>query len=198
MLTNLIKELRWQVINKKPCHLCRKVKRFIWYDKTTKPYVKNVTKGVNYCCRKCVKKQKNKYQWQGENIKVEFGYCHVKENTDKPLWWYNYECNMDGEFGKTLIDCIRITTSYGKPFIISNHCGIGVHKLMNGGWPNYAHFSLDGKFTESHWEMVIRKFDLNGYEQHESNRGKWQEKNFPEEYKQKKSLRASFARSLPR
>ena len=38
------------------------------------------------------------YQWQGENVKVVFGYCTITENKEKPLYWYNYEVAMaEGE-----------------------------------------------------------------------------------------------------
>lgn len=131
---------------------------------------------------------KNNYQWQGEPVKVEFGLSIVKENSEKPLWWYNFECNDSFPKGRAAIPAIRITTNNDYSFILSNHSGIGVHKLINGGWPNYAHFSLpDDGFTKGGFK--ITEFDELEYCRHEADRNKWQKENYPEEYKQVESLR---------
>lgn len=137
-------------------------------------------------------KSKSKYQWQGQPVKVEFGYCYVNENIEKPLYWYNYECSREMD-KRALIGAVRITTEQGK-FCLSNHFGIAVHKLINGGWPGYAHFSLDGETFEE-WPdreksmMEVRKFDLEGYEEHEAKRRTWQKKNYPEEFERSEALR---------
>jgi hypothetical protein len=44
----------------KYCFLCKK-KRLLW-GKSEKKYVINITKGTNYCCLKCVYKQKKTYK----------------------------------------------------------------------------------------------------------------------------------------
>jgi hypothetical protein len=130
-----------------------------------------------------------KYQWQGEPVKVIFGYCLVKENKEKPMWWYNYECRQDGT---AVIPALQITTQNDHSFFISNHYGIGVHKLINGGWPGCTHFSLNGgEFTGRH-TLMYTVFDLDGYEKHEANRRIWQKENHPEEYEKQQKLIDSF------
>lgn len=128
--------------------------------------------------------------WQGEPIKTEFGYCNVSENTDKPLWWYNYECNLDPMIGKVAaIPAIKITYA-DYSFCISNHFGIGYHKLTHGGWPNYSHFSLplDSFVQDHHPEFNIYNFDLEGYENHEAKRRNWQHREFPVEFEKSEQL----------
>jgi len=131
--------------------------------------------------------KKNKYFWQGEPVKVEFGNCIVKKNKEKPLWWYNYECSLEPMYEKACIPAIRITASWGEPFVISNHCGIGVYKLMKGGWPDSTHFSLDGKFSTKP-QLKITEFDLEAFQQHEAERRKWQIETYPEEMAKIKGL----------
>ena len=127
----------------------------------------------------------SKYQWQGEPVKVVFGNCMVKADKDMPLWWYNFECYPDGI---ACIPAIKITTKHGGEFILANHFGIGVHKLLNGGWPNYTHFSLDGKFSTKP-QLRLVEFDEEGYADHEARRDKWQQENYPEEYSKMKALK---------
>lgn len=127
-----------------------------------------------------------KYQWQGEKIKVKFGNCIVERNKEKPLYWYNYECFLQYD-DKACIPAIQITYN-DRVFIIANHYGIGVHKLINGGWPNYTHFSLDGIFSTNP-QLKYSKFDLDGYSKYEAEREKWQKKTSPEEYKKILALR---------
>lgn len=131
-----------------------------------------------------------KYQWQGKPVKVEFGYCIVEANQEKPLWWYNYECALDRDV-KSCISAIRVVPESGPSFLISNHFGIGVHKLLNGGWPNYQHFSIEGDFSPSSADPWQLKFDLSGFEDHESKRRTWQKENFPAEFKRMEALRMS-------
>lgn len=148
--------------------------------------------------------KRNNYQWQGENVKVTFGYCQVKENLEKPLYWYNYECNWDfyynkpkrGMYKSALIPAVKVKYE-DQEFVISNHFGIGYRKLIKGGWPNHNHFSLpiDGFVSnlskDEYINYCIRKFDLESYEQHESNRNKWKLKNYPKELEE---IRIKFGR----
>jgi len=152
--------------------------------------------------------EKNKYQWQGQLVSVRFGYVFQHENSEKPLYWYNFECynnqQLDGSFkpnhftgddGKlfALIPAVEVKASNGYTFLLANHFGIGVNKLLKGGWPNSAHFSLDGDFTENHEPYFkFTDFDLEGYEKWESNRYKWQKKTYPEEFKIMESLREAM------
>jgi len=133
----------------------------------------------------------SKYQWQGEPVKVEHGYCMVKTNKDKPLWWYNYECRKNGS---AAIFALKVTTKDGYSFIISNEYGIGSHKLKNGGWPSYRHFSLDGTF---HTNMKSKQttLDLEGFQQHEAEREKWFKENYPIEYEEIDALKRIVTRS---
>lgn len=128
---------------------------------------------------------KAKYQWHGEPVKVKFGNCIVKENKDKPLYWYNFECYPEG---KACIPALKVTTKNGQSFMISNHFGIGVYKLLKGGWPDTSHFSLDGKFNTKP-QLKITEFDPDGYANYEAEREKWQNEHYPEEYKKILSLR---------
>lgn len=144
----------------------------------------------------------SKYQWQGEPVKILLGHCKVKTNKDKPLWWYNFECeiqeNENGYYvekrtdfkGLAFIEAVKVIHSNGE-FIIANHYGIGVHKLINGGWPNYQHFSLDGEFEELNWKETIHllKFDEEAFSKHEAERRKWQKENFPIEFEKMEQLR---------
>lgn len=132
-----------------------------------------------------------KYKWNGEFVKTTFGFCKVEENAEKPLWWYNYECSLTK--GNTYIEAIKVEYK-GQEFCIANHFGIGVYKLINGGWPDKTHFSLpletfipnEGK-TMSYLET--RKFDEEKYSEHESNRHNWQKYAYPEEFKRMQSLK---------
>lgn len=129
----------------------------------------------------------SKYKWQGEPVKVEIGNCAVRTNEEKPLWWYNFECYPSG---KAFLPAIRITTKDGDSFMIANHFGIGVHKLINGGWPNYTHFSIDGSFSTGIIARIT-EFDLEGYKAHEAERVKWQQENYPEYWAKLQCLRDS-------
>jgi len=131
------------------------------------------------------------YQWQGKPVKVRFGGCLVKQIKDKPLWWWNYEC--DNPKGSAYIPTLEIETQDGEVFLISNHYGIGVHKLENGGWPNYVHFSVEGKFEETD-TLTWDKFKLHFYEEHEAGRARWQKENYPEEYQKKRALLDSIVK----
>jgi len=140
----------------------------------------------------------SKYQWQGEPVQVEFGYVNQKENLDKPLYWYNYECAMNkvGAEWKhkfALIPACKVTSSNGSMFLLANMSGIGVHKLLNGGWPNYAHFSLDGEFHQSDERMwAIKSFNEDEYSERESKRRNWQKIHCPVEFERSEKLREAF------
>lgn len=146
--------------------------------------------------------ERNNYQWQGEKVKVEFGLCKVIEVKNKPLWWWNYECCWDDYYNKdkysmhdksALVPAVKITHKE-QEFVIANHFGIGVHKLINGGHPNYRHYSLPLDGFESTSCMTIqeqyiyvhRKFDLLSFEDHEAKRSKWQKRKFPKEVSDRK------------
>ena len=131
-----------------------------------------------------------KYKWQGEPIKTEFGYCTVEQNKGKPLWWYNYECSFFPGYGTAVIPAIKVTIKEYS-FCLANHFGIGHHKLINGGWPGFAHFSFpDNCFKRSNEPAFnIQSFDINGYEEHEKLRRKWEKENFPVEFEKNERLR---------
>ena len=128
---------------------------------------------------------KANYQWHGESVRVRFGNCIVKENKEKPLYWYNYECYPEG---KACIPVIEVTTKGGQVFMISNHFGIGVYKLLKGGWPDTSHFSVEGEFSTKP-QLKITEFDPEGYAAYEAEREKWQAENYPEEYEKVSHLR---------
>lgn len=146
----------------------------------------------------------SKYQWHGKPVKVRFGYVNQKENTEKPLYWYNFECHNRRQLDDTyqpdrmcsgdgrkfaLIPAIEVTQD-GVTWVIANHYGIGVNKLLKGGWPNSSHFSLTGNFTESAEHCFKNtQFNLEEYEYHESERRKWQKENYPEEFERMEALR---------
>lgn len=143
-------------------------------------------------------------QWQGEPIETRFGYVMIKENKNKPLYWYNFECNTRvnhnkkyvpnyGLSGIALIEAIEIKQGDSK-FVISNHFGIGVSKLLKGGWPNHTHFSLDGEFTQDN-NFAIYDFDEIGYSNHEAERNKWQKENYPVEFKKLEDFKNSFKKT---
>ena len=139
-------------------------------------------------------KNKKTFEWQGEEVKVKFGLALTKTNKDKPLYWYNYEVSLEETImqGNTLISAIQIETSRGSKFVISNHFGIGVHKVLNGGYPNIQHFSFsdDVEFKEHpEYETYDGEFQLEEFEEHESNRRKWQKENFPVEFDNSERLR---------
>jgi hypothetical protein len=139
----------------------------------------------------------NGLAWHGEPIDVKFGYVGISPNKDKPMWWYNYECNLFGG-GYATIPAIEIKQD-GHIWYIANHFNIGMNKLRRGGWPNLGHKSLDGDgFTFSEIKnkedlaMIIEdEFDEEGYAKHESEREKWQRDNFgdTEDFKKSQALK---------
>lgn len=138
---------------------------------------------------------KQKYFWQGEPIKTDFGFVIVNEAVDKPLYWYNYEV-----LNNITIPAIKCTAKDGYEFIIANHHGIGAHKLMNGGWPSHTHFSLpnDAKFEGKEElgvfrvDFYINKFDELAYSKHESDRNNWQRLRYPAEFQKRLEFMEAF------
>lgn len=137
--------------------------------------------------------QKPNFQWQGEPVTVEFGFSIIQENTDRPLYWYNYECFLNGDMGRTAVESIRITCGNGEQFVIANHFNIGVNKLLNGGWPNHKHSSLpdDGFYPDL--DDLIKPEDLifneEEYAEHEAARDKYFEQNYPEDFARLEALK---------
>ena len=126
------------------------------------------------------------YRWHGEPVKVVFGSCIIQENKEKPLYWYNYECYPDGV---ACVPCLKVTSEDGYSFLISNHHGIGVNKLLKGGWPDQTHFSLDGGDFSTSPRQKYETFDLDGFEEHERKRREWQKLHFPEEYEKMEAFK---------
>ncbi|WP_420582065.1 hypothetical protein [Reichenbachiella sp.] len=128
------------------------------------------------------------YQWQGEPVKVEFGCSTVQENKEKPLYWYNYLCDKGG--GTAEIPSIRITSKSGESFVINNQCGIGVHKLINCGWPNMPHSSLpDEGFEENEIDYKFDQFNKDSYLFLKSKEEQWMKDKHPKEYAKLESLK---------
>lgn len=133
-------------------------------------------------------KKEARYCWQGQPVKVRFGYCLIQENKEKPLWWWNYEVL---EMGKEIIEAIEVTTDDGHVFVIANHFGCGVGKLEKGGWPNFPHFSLDGCDFRESFKIKIVKYDPVRHFLRELDRDKWMKKTYQhtDEYKRMMGLR---------
>lgn len=142
------------------------------------------------------------YQWQGEPVQVEFGYVNQKENLEKPLYWYNYDCHRnkvgrEWEHKFALIPAVRVTAKDGYQFCLSNIAGLAFHKLINGGWPGYAHASLSGVFTEDNApEWKITKFSEQDYAEDQNRRNKWFAKEYPEEWKRMEALKEAGRKHL--
>ena len=120
-------------------------------------------------------------KWQGEPIDVQFGWLCVAKNKDKPMYWYNFECE---ETGFAVFFAIRIK-QHGQVWYISNEYGEGLRKLKAGGWPNLGHRSLpnDGAFERMRNPEDIaitleHEFDEVAYAEHESKREKWMKDKF--------------------
>ena len=133
------------------------------------------------CSTNCLKNMKTdkQYFWQGKPVRVQFGYCKVQENKEKPLWWYNYECFLNKTEECTIIEAIKIEVK--KPFVIANHFGIGVYKLMHGGLPDCEHYSLPlESFSPCKPIEQDEIFNIEGYSDHERGRIKWFFEKYPE------------------
>lgn len=121
-------------------------------------------------------------QWQGEPIKIRFGFMGVSTNKEKPLYWYNYECRDNG-YAAFL--CIEIK-QHGQTWYIDNSYNYGIKKLRAGGWPNHGHKSLPDNtfaFTEVRDKgdiaiMLESEFDEESFAEDEAKREKWIKENF--------------------
>ena len=147
-----------------------------------------------------------KYQWHGKEVGVRFGHYVTKPNTDKPLFWYNFECDVmptNAHDGSVHLDAIEVTyTEDGgivQVFCIANHFGIGVHKLRNGGWPSHRHFSFSGgRFVEFDNGLAPKRFDEKGFAAYEAWRDAWMRKADPSEYERMESLRKLIRKGATR
>jgi len=144
--------------------------------------------------------QDKRYQWQGEPVTVEFGQSVVRTNEERPMWWYNYECDMTHPKGIAVIEAIRVTQR-SQSFVMANHYGIGVSKLLKGGWANHTHFSLpaDGFKPHGYEDLIVRvpfilEFNEEEYAAHEAGRLAWQEKEYPEQFAKMEQLRSAIIR----
>lgn len=119
-------------------------------------------------------KKNQVYRWEDVPVDVKFGYCEITPSRDKRLWWYNFECSLMK--GIAIIPAVKITTERFV-FVNSNHCGIGVHKLLNGGWPQDPHFSLPLSTFHADNDYAIYEFDRELFENHEQKRIEWESRN---------------------
>lgn len=137
-----------------------------------------------------------KYEWQGEQVDVAFGYCVVGENKEKPLYWYNYNVIRTGQ-GFANINAIKVTTKDRQSFCLSNDFGEGVYKLHNGGYPNIPHRSLPlDTFIHSndfrHKRTIYHPVDERTEELH---RRQYFSRAHPEEFKKSEALRNMILRA---
>lgn len=138
-------------------------------------------------------------EWQGEPVKIDCGYCTVTPIADKPLFWFNYECANSETPGEAKIPALKVKCKDGDEFVISNHFGIGIHKLNRGGWPDQQHFSLPmDKFTSAGGEYIILHFDKKEFDQYELKRDEWQMKEHPEEWTRIQGLLAAAKAIKPK
>jgi hypothetical protein len=128
------------------------------------------------------------YSWQGTKVHIDFGYCEVKHNDKNAIWWTNYECSLQSD-GIAIIPAVRVNYN-GNSFVLSNHFGIAIHKLQNGGWPNMQHFSLsDAAFTCTNNSFYnIKQFNEFQFKVREKQRREWQRKTHPKEFAQMEAL----------
>lgn len=134
------------------------------------------------------------YKWQGEKVVTKFGYSIVTADKGRPLCWYNYECDINA-YGNGTAKIPAIQISYGNiTFVIANHFGNGVYKLIHGGWPDSSHMSLpDESFIECDEEWCnIKEFDMVALSDHEKKRMYWQKVHAPEEYAKMEEMRKAM------
>lgn len=129
------------------------------------------------------------YKWHGEPVTVKFGYFMPQTVKEKPLFWYNFEADTAPE---TPIPAVRVTTKSNESFVISNHCGIGVKKLMGGGWPDQQSFHVPKEWfvPDDGERFTIVEFDGAMLAVQENRRRAWQERMHPDEFRQMEALRA--------
>ncbi len=137
-------------------------------------------------------KQKRIVQWQGEDVNVVFGFCEVKENTEKPLYWYNYDIAI----GESKIPAIKVITNHDHEFVISNRHGVGIEKLVRGGWPNFPHASLElDDFQESNENH--EEYNPEALNKRDREAEQWFENNFghTEDWKKSQALKEMILKS---
>lgn len=131
-------------------------------------------------------------EWQGQPVKVKYGFCEVYTNKDKLLLWSNYfTLTSTGIMGKAQIKAIEVTTKDGEVFYLANMYGIGYFKLSHGGWPNYSHYSFNTEFEFVEDDAYIdTSFNKDLYEKFVLNLEQWREENYShtDEYKKYKEL----------
>ena len=138
------------------------------------------------------------YQWQGIDVSVEFGYASLIENKRKPLLWYHYEVQT----GKVPLPAILVhyrPGTNGHSFVIANHHGIGVAKLMSGGWPDLPHFSVPADSFTPDDQYARLEFDGEAYQAHETARRSWQEEKYghTDAWKKVQALRNIAQNKIP-
>jgi hypothetical protein len=139
----------------------------------------------------------SKYFWDGENVTIRHGYVLVQEDKEHPLKWYNYEvylCKQDRDSNyetlKAIIPAIEIITKNGYKFHISNHYGVGVYSLLQGGTWRQISFHFDEPYEFIGDEVKkIPEYDQIKYHAHELKRMAWQRVTYPNEYKAIERLR---------
>jgi len=149
-----------------------------------------------------LKKSRWTPKWHGEVVQIEHINVLVTQNKEKPLFWYNFECELNAPYTKAMLPAIEITTQEGNTFIIANHNGIGLNKVRKGGWPDQPHFSFDEKDIV----QIIRRgekgfytidsFCERDYSDLENQRRLWQKENFPEEFEKSEALRKMLRKSI--
>jgi len=121
---------------------------------------------------------KNEYEWLGLPVTAEFGYCVVSISEGSPSMWYHFECETMGDNDKTaLIPAVMVRHKYGD-FCISNHFGIGILRLKQGGLSGYRSFTLPVEGFKP-WKPKVKvnnptHFDLPRFMEHEHRRRAWE------------------------
>ena len=128
-------------------------------------------------------------KWQGETPeKILFIECYPEFNIEQPLYWSNY----DVVHGDSVIPGLLVSI-HNQTFIICNRFGEGYKKMMLGGWPNFGHASFP---SDVRYEVVNPpeevKWNPDARELHLTKKEEWQEKAFPEQFKEIKALKDNF------
>jgi len=158
----------------------------------------------------------SRYKWNDKLVTIEHLWVKIKENEDQPLYWYNYNVNVEGEARNwTIMPALEITTERGEKFIISNHYGTGINKCRKGGCADQYH----GSFRKCDILEVIRyesesykrlsyigdrdnhllekniQLREKAYVQEEQERRAWQRKYYPQDFEKLEQLRKSFIKT---
>lgn len=139
--------------------------------------------------KKMIVKPQPDYRWNDQPIdKVEFGYATVVENTQKPMYWYNYDIHASGQPSLKMA-AIRITQN-GESFVIANIYGSGFRKITNGGTADLQHFGLTGNntFVEDK-SFAIKAYDKEGLDKRQEMANDYFLHKEPELFKKFDSLR---------